>query len=164
HLLPGDARLQHVVGGTRQALNARVLRYLIQELRGALTYENAARTLQNLLSRQPPVVRYTRERGTDTDVMRYISARLSADPSVSRVARDQTGDLIGYQRPEVRQHIQEIVDYLDGDAVIFPNPIILALAPSVYFTSSRGPKVSDGFACSGRIEIPVPEQDEPKPG
>ena len=29
---------------------------------------------------------------------------------ISRVARDQAGELIGYQRPEVRQHIQEIVD------------------------------------------------------
>jgi len=76
---------------------------------------------------------------------------------ISRVARDQAGDLIGYQRPEVRQHIQEIVDYLDGDEVVFPNPIILALAPSTQFTGSRGPKVSDGFACSGTIEIPLHE-------
>jgi DGQHR domain-containing protein len=83
---------------------------------------------------------------------------------ISRVARDQAGELIGYQRPEVRQHIQEIVDYLDGDEVVFPNPIILALAPSTQFTSSRGPKVSDGLACSGTIEIPLPGVDEPKPG
>jgi DGQHR domain-containing protein len=83
---------------------------------------------------------------------------------ISRVARDQAGDLIGYQRPEVRQHVQEIIDYLDGDEVIFPNPIILALAPSTQFSSSRGPKVSDGLACSGTIEIPLPDVDEPKPG
>lgn len=83
---------------------------------------------------------------------------------ISRVARDQAGDLIGYQRPEVRQHIQEIVDYLDGDEVVFPNPIILALAPNTQFTSSRGPKVSDGLACSGTIEIPLPSPDDPKPG
>ena len=37
------------------------------------------------------------------------------------------GDLIGYQRPEVRQHVQEITEYLDGDQVLFPNPIIIAL-------------------------------------
>lgn len=83
---------------------------------------------------------------------------------ISRVARDQTGDLIGYQRPEVRQHVQEIVDYLDGDEVVFPNSIILALAPNSRFVSSRGPKVSDGFACSGTIEIPLPAHGEPKPG
>lgn len=83
---------------------------------------------------------------------------------ISRVARDQTGDLIGYQRPEVRQHVQEIVDYLDGEDVVFPNSIILALAPNSRFVSSRGPKVSDGFACSGTIEIPLPAPGEPKPG
>jgi DGQHR domain-containing protein len=83
---------------------------------------------------------------------------------ISRVARDHGGDLIGYQRPEVRQHIEEIVDYLDGDEVVFPNPIILALAPNTRFTSSRGPKVFDGLACAGTIEIPLPDVDEPKPG
>lgn len=83
---------------------------------------------------------------------------------ISRVARDQTGDLIGYQRPEVRQHVQEIVDYLDGEDVVFPNSIILALSPHTRFTSSRGPKVSDGYACSGTIEIPLPNDGEAKPG
>jgi DGQHR domain-containing protein len=82
---------------------------------------------------------------------------------ISRVARDQTGELIGYQRPEVRRHIQEIVDYLNSDQVIFPNPIILALSSSVRFTQSRG-KVCDGFATTGMLEIPLPGTDEAKPG
>ncbi len=46
---------------------------------------------------------------------------------ISRVARDDVGELIGYQRPEVRGHIQEITDYLDSDQPLFPNPIIMAL-------------------------------------
>jgi DGQHR domain-containing protein len=82
---------------------------------------------------------------------------------ISRVARDQTGELIGYQRPEVRRHIQEIVDYLNSDQVIFPNPIILALSSAVRFTQSRG-KVCDGFATTGMLEIPLPGTDEAKPG
>jgi DGQHR domain-containing protein len=83
---------------------------------------------------------------------------------ISRITRDQTGELIGYQRPEVRQHIQEIVEYLNSDEVIFPNPIILALSSRVRFTQSRGPKVSDGFAATGTVEIPLPDGEEPKPG
>src|SRR6266511_5896434 len=83
---------------------------------------------------------------------------------ISRVARDQTGELIGYQRPEVRRHIQEIVEYLNSDEVIFPNPIILALSSGVRFTQSRGPRVSDGFAATGTVEIPLPNGEEPKPG
>ncbi|TDT14589.1 DGQHR domain-containing protein [Ilumatobacter fluminis] len=83
---------------------------------------------------------------------------------ISRIARDDAGDLIGYQRPSVRQHIKEITEYLDGDEVLFPNPIILALSPSARFIGSRGPHVSDGLASSGSIEIPVPLDGERKPG
>jgi len=75
---------------------------------------------------------------------------------ISRVSRNDLGDLIGYQRPEVRNHIQEITEYLDGDKPLFPNPIIMALPSTVRFTCSRGPNVSDGIAASGTVEIPLP--------
>ncbi len=83
---------------------------------------------------------------------------------ISRVSRDDLGELIGYQRPEVRQHIQEITDYLDSDQPLFPNPIIVALPSSVHFTCSRGPNVSDGIAASGTLEIPLSCADGRKPG
>jgi DGQHR domain-containing protein len=83
---------------------------------------------------------------------------------ISRVARDQAGELIGYQRPEVRQHIDEITEYLDSDQVIFPNSIIMALPSTVRFTCSRGPNVNDGFATGGTLEIPLPRDGERKPG
>jgi DGQHR domain-containing protein len=83
---------------------------------------------------------------------------------ISRVSRDQGGDLIGYQRPEVRQHINEIVDYLDSDVVIFPNPIIITLPSSVKFTSGRGPNVGEGATRAGKLEIPIPADGDPKPG
>jgi DGQHR domain-containing protein len=91
------------------------------------------------------------------------AAQILQIADISRVARDQTGELIGYQRPEVRRHIQEIVEYLNSDQVIFPNPIILALSSAVRFTQSRG-KVCDGFATTGILEIPLPAPDAPKPG
>ena len=83
---------------------------------------------------------------------------------ISRVSRDQSGDLIGYQRPEVRQHIQEITDYLDSGRIIFPNSIIIALPSTVHFTGSRGRNVTDGQAAGGMIEIPLPPEGTPKPG
>jgi DGQHR domain-containing protein len=83
---------------------------------------------------------------------------------ISRVSRDQSGDLIGYQRPEVRQHIQEIVDYLNSDQIIFPNPIILALPSAVKFTSGRGPAVGLGTTAQGKLEIPLPSNGGPKIG
>ena len=84
---------------------------------------------------------------------------------ISRVGRDEGGKLIGYQRPEVRRHIQDIVDYLNGDHVIFPNSIILALSPRVRFRQSRGPLVGDGRAEAGVLEIPLSDQNgNGKPG
>src|SRR5258708_34372843 len=83
---------------------------------------------------------------------------------ISRVSRDDLGELIGYQRPEVRSHIREITDYLDSDQPLFPNPIIMALPSTVRFTCSRGPNVSDGIATSGMLEIPLAYGNGHRPG
>jgi DGQHR domain-containing protein len=82
---------------------------------------------------------------------------------VSRVSRDEAGTLIGYQRPEVQSHIQDIIDYLNSDPVIFPNAIILALSSKARFVSSRGPNVGDGLATAGTLTLPVPIKGGPKP-
>jgi DGQHR domain-containing protein len=85
---------------------------------------------------------------------------------ISRVTRDDQGDLIGYQRPEVKKHVQNIVEYLDsnGGNVIFPNSIILALSSAVVFHQVRGPRVDDeGLADAGTIELRIPRDDQHKP-
>lgn len=83
---------------------------------------------------------------------------------VARISRDEAGKLIGYQRPETRQHVKQILAYLDSDDVLFPNALILALPETVRFRSSRGPQTSDGLATAGTIEIPVPaDPDSPRP-
>lgn len=82
---------------------------------------------------------------------------------ISRISRDENGKLIGYQRPEVKRHIQNIVEYLDSGKVIFPNSVILALSSDVIFKESRGPKVDNGGTVSGTLEIPVPQPGEVKP-
>jgi DGQHR domain-containing protein len=82
---------------------------------------------------------------------------------ISRVSRDEGGQLIGYQRPEVKRHIQNIVDYLNGENILFPNSIILALSSRVRFHQSRGPSVDDGLASAGTLEIPLPNGRQKKP-
>lgn len=82
---------------------------------------------------------------------------------ISRVTRDEEGKLIGYQRPEVKKHVQNIVDYLDSGNVVFPNSVILALSSDIVFRESRGPKVDEGLALAGTLEIPLPRNGEPKP-
>ncbi len=44
---------------------------------------------------------------------------------ISRLSRSDAGKLIGYQRPQVKRHIQDIVSYLNSDDIIFPNSLIL---------------------------------------
>ncbi|WP_375502644.1 DGQHR domain-containing protein DpdB [uncultured Jatrophihabitans sp.] len=106
--------------------------------------------------------------GSQLYVFSLTAPEISRLTDISRVSRDERGDLIGYQRPEVRQHVQEIVDYLDSDEVIFPNAIIIALPSTVHFSASRGPqsgKVSDDDAgCTGILQIPLPVGNEAKPG
>ncbi len=41
-------------------------------------------------------------------------AELLAVADMSRISRDDAGKLIGYQRPEVKRHVREITEYLDG--------------------------------------------------
>lgn len=81
---------------------------------------------------------------------------------ISRLARDSADQLIGYQRPEVRRHIQDIVDYLDSGDILFPNPIILALDSSVKFCKSRHFLKHNGTA-TGRLSIPLPNGNGRKP-
>jgi DGQHR domain-containing protein len=88
---------------------------------------------------------------------------LLAIADISRISRNDAGNLIGYQRPEVKRHVQDIVEYLDGDNVLFPNSLILALSSGVRFRSSRGPGARDGLSTSGVLEIPLPRSPQAKP-
>lgn len=74
---------------------------------------------------------------------------------ISRIGRDDQGTLIGYQRPGVRGHIDDIRTYLGSESVVFPNSIIMALDPDVRFRSSRGPKAGDGYSTGGTLELPI---------
>jgi DGQHR domain-containing protein len=74
---------------------------------------------------------------------------------ISRLSRNDDGKLIGYQRPHVRRHIQDIVEYLNSDNILFPNSLILALSSKVRFRASRGPVAADGLVTPGIIEIPL---------
>src|SRR5689334_19936543 len=84
---------------------------------------------------------------------------------IARISRDEAGKLIGYQRPEKRQHVRQIQTYLDSGDVLFPNGLIMALPDEVRFKSSRGPSTFDGLATAGTLEIPIPaDPTAPRPG
>lgn len=76
---------------------------------------------------------------------------------ISRVERDEHDLLKGFQRPEIQQHVKEIVEYLDQGNVLFPNSLILAMSPEVRFAASRGtrPNGDAGVGQTGTLTIPV---------
>ncbi|MFD4755151.1 DGQHR domain-containing protein DpdB [Streptomyces sp. NPDC058426] len=83
---------------------------------------------------------------------------------VARISRDEAGRLFGYQRAEKKQHVNQILEYLDSENVLFPNGLILALPTSVRFRGSRGPNSTDGLSTIGTLEIPLPESSTaPRP-
>jgi DGQHR domain-containing protein len=92
------------------------------------------------------------------------SEEVLAVADISRLSRDDAGKLLGYQRPIVKKHVQDITEYLNSDAPLFPHPIIIAFSSRVSFVNSRGPGVDDGVSSAGTISIPVPASGEVKPG
>jgi DGQHR domain-containing protein len=77
---------------------------------------------------------------------------------IARLERGDESDLKGFQRKEIRQHVNAIANYLDNGGRLFPNAIILALAPEIKFKQSRGPVDAElDFADidAGKITIPI---------
>src|SRR5579885_467611 len=104
-------------------------------------------------------VRAIRTRQGETDVYAFFlpSARLLEIAEISRIGQGPSGAITGFQRPEIRSHVRNIVEYLDRGAVLFPNAIILALAPGLRFSAARGtkPTGADRASEAGTLSIPL---------
>jgi DGQHR domain-containing protein len=76
---------------------------------------------------------------------------------ITRIHRDGTERLAGFQRDEIKRHVNGIVEYLDQGDVLFPNAIILALSPDVSFVQTRGGKPDGALDAgeAGTLSIPL---------
>ena len=86
---------------------------------------------------------------------------LLAITGIARMTRNGNGQLLGYQRPEVRRHVRNITEYLDSDDVLFPNAIVLALDSSSRFRASRGQRGQ--HSTLGTLAIPLPANSHERP-
>ena len=78
--------------------------------------------------------------------------------TVSRIHREGDGDIEGYQRPEVISHIASIRRYLESDAPMIPNALVVAFDRRVRFEAAD--EVADvTYARPGTLIIPVSEDE-----
>ncbi|WP_031358663.1 DGQHR domain-containing protein DpdB [Caballeronia sordidicola] len=107
-------------------------------------------------------LRTTQGDGVDVYAFFIKGADIVRVADISRIERDDSDGLKGFQRPEIRSHVKGIADYLNQGNVLFPNAIILAMSPDVHFSGSRGPKPTDddGMAIAGTLTIPVYEEGQ----
>src|SRR6516225_7013132 len=85
--------------------------------------------------------------------------------TISRVHRDDDSDIQGYQRPAVLSHINAIRRYIESDAPMIPNALVIAFDKRVQFEPLVGTPHAN-YARHGTITIPINEEaaDEDKPG
>jgi len=118
-----------------------------------------ARRTSGAASRRIVVRALHTKQGEGVDVYAFFirGADIVRVADISRVGRDEADNLKGFQRPEIRSHVKGIAEYLSQGHVLFPNAIILALAPEVRFTASRGtrPTNDEGIAQGGTLSIPI---------
>ena len=76
---------------------------------------------------------------------------------VSRIRRDDDGDLAGYQRSEVLDHIGDIRDYLQQPEAVLPNSIVVSLDRDLKFTEREAVALD---AAIGVLEIPINDGDK----
>ena len=91
--------------------------------------------------------------------------RLPEVTTVSRIHRDEEGQIGGYQRPEVLRHVKAIRTYLESPGALMPNALVVAFDTRVRFEPlTRAPR--DGDTRVGTLIIPIDPSlsEEDKPG
>jgi DGQHR domain-containing protein len=87
--------------------------------------------------------------------------RLPEFITISRIQRNGAAEVAGYQRPEVLKHIAEIREYLQTEAAMLPNALVVAFDERVRFESQGG----TGADRHGELIVPVGDvPDHEKPG
>src|ERR1043165_2977283 len=74
--------------------------------------------------------------------------------TVSRIRRGDDKQINGYQRPEVLSHIAEIRNYIESDAPMIPNAVVIAFDKSVRFDPATNATAGNDYTRVGTLVIP----------
>ena len=89
--------------------------------------------------------------------------RLAEITTVSRVHREDEGQLGGYQRPEAMAHVKAIRRYLESPGALMPNALVVAFDPRVMFQPAKNLPAKESCRV-GHLIVPLVGEDEEKPG
>ena len=86
--------------------------------------------------------------------------------TIYRIRRAHESGILGYQRPEVRSHIDEIRRYLESESPMLPNAIVIAFDERVKFEPSSADTERPSYSRTGTLSIPIDDSlaPEAKPG
>ena len=127
--------------------------------KNAKTKVSRAKTQQVL---SLPAIEITQGRGRRVYAFAVDGKLLPDFTSVTRIGRDGSRRITGYQRPEVLTHIKQIKKYLESASPMVPNAIVIAFDKSVKFTPGKGGDARNGRP--GMLTVALPENGQRKPG
>jgi len=86
--------------------------------------------------------------------------------TVSRIRRDASSHLHGYQRPEAMAHISAIRRYIESEEPLMPNAVVVAFDDRVRFEPTPGLGTDSDITTFGTLIIPVDDIAPPaeRPG
>jgi DGQHR domain-containing protein len=79
--------------------------------------------------------------------------------AVSRIHRNDQDRIKGYQRPEVKAHINEIRTYIESDGAMIPNALVVAFDATVSFESAAIQMIGPSYSRIGTLVIPLGSLD-----
>ena len=104
-----------------------------------------------------PAIRISQSGGRPLYAFVADRHELSSFITVSRLERDDNAQAVGYQRPEVLSHIDEIRSYLDTEGAILPNALVVAFDDRVSFERLNGDQ-ADSTSSLGNLVVPLDEK------
>jgi len=104
-----------------------------------------------------PCIKATQNKGKHIYSFVINGKEIGKFATVSRVGRDDAGNLLGYQRAEVTDHINEIKNYLSKSNSILPNSIVVAFNDQLVFEETEK-MTNDSWV--GMLHLPIKENNK----
>jgi DGQHR domain-containing protein len=101
-----------------------------------------------------PAIKIQQGRGRPVYCFAIDGKQLHKIATVSRVQRESDGTILGYQRPEVMAHIDEIRRYVESEAPLIPNAIVIAFDKTVQFKAAQSSPSDGAHGVHGWLEVP----------